>query len=35
LRREYGRAPRSRAVFFAGLIAALGIFALLSMVFGF
>lgn len=35
LRSEYGRAPRSRAVLFAGLIAALGIFALLSMIFGF
>jgi putative membrane protein len=32
LRAEYGQAPRSTAVWFAGIIAALGIFALVSMI---
>ena len=32
LRTEYGQSPRSTSVFFAGLIAALGIFALVSMI---
>jgi len=32
LRAEYGQSPRSTSVFFAGLIAALGIFALVSMI---
>lgn len=31
LRAEYGQSPRSTAVFFAALIAALGLFALISM----
>lgn len=31
LRLEYGKSPRSRSVWFAGAIALLGIFALLSM----
>lgn len=34
LRLEYGRSPRSTSVWFAGTIALLGIFALLSMLFG-
>lgn len=33
LRKEYGQSPRSTAVFFAALVAALGIFALISMIF--
>lgn len=32
LRTEYGESPRSTSVFFAGLVAALGIFALISMI---
>ncbi len=32
LRAEYGKSPRSTSVFFAALIAALGLFALVSMV---
>jgi len=32
LRQEYGQSPRSTSVFFAALIALLGIFALISMV---
>jgi putative membrane protein len=32
LREEYGQSPRSTSVFFAGLVAALGIFALVSMI---
>ena len=32
LREEYGASPRSRSVFFAGLIALLGIFALVVMI---
>lgn len=32
LREEYGQSPRSTSVFFAGLIAALGIFALVAMI---
>lgn len=32
LREEYGQSPRSTSVFFAGLIAALGIFAVISMI---
>lgn len=32
LRAEYGESPRSTSVFFAGLIAALGLFALISMI---
>jgi putative membrane protein len=32
LREEYGESPRSTSVFFAGLIAVLGIFALVAMV---
>jgi len=31
LRREYGKSPRSTSVWFAGAIALIGIFALLSM----
>ena len=33
LRQEYGKSPRSKSVWFAGAIAALGVFALLSMLF--
>ena len=32
LREEYGQAPRSKSVILAGLIAAMGIFALISMI---
>ncbi len=32
LREEYGQSPRSTSVFFAGLIAVLGIFALIAMI---
>lgn len=34
LRQEYGKSPRSTAVWFAGIIAVIGIFALISMWFG-
>ena len=33
IRAEYGKSPRSTAVLFAAIIAALGIFALISMIF--
>jgi putative membrane protein len=33
LRKEYGKSPRSQSVFFAGVIALLGLFAIVSMLF--